>query len=136
MMKNKKESMSYLNQRIRLTAEDLSLLNGVSIKINTEYLKNLYDLIIYNIAEKARSGAEEIEIDLAYFGTIIIKRQIKSTTRKNNEPSFTFTYDFKPSSLFYKNAALAFDGNCDLPDLFADKYGEKLLNMYNSFLYE
>lgn len=131
---NNKKKMS-LNQRVRLTAEDLSMLNGVSVKVNTEYLKNLQQLVMYNVAEAIRNGAEEVEVDLAYLGTIIIKRQLKSTTRKNNEPSYDYEYDFKPSVTFFKDLKLAFnEGYCKLPDLFADKYGKKLLKMYESFL--
>lgn len=135
-MDNTKQKLTF-NQRIRLTAEDLSLLNGVSVKINTEYLKNIQQLVMYNIAEAIRGGAEEVEVDLAYLGTIIIKRRLKSTTRKNNEPSYDYEYEFKPSVTFFKDLKLAFnEGQCKLPDLFADKYGKKLLKMYESFLNE
>lgn len=122
-------------QSIKLMASDLSALNGVSEKINTEYLKNIQQIILYSAAEMIRDGAEEISIDIPFLGTINIVRKIYSSTKKNNRPSYKFTYTFSPNRSFDKGIKLAFeDGFCELPDMLAEKYGKKLLAMYEKFL--
>lgn len=126
-----------INQRAKLTAQDLSLLNGVSEKINTEYLKNLEQILVYNVAELVRNGAEEIEVDFPFVGTICIRRRLQNTTKKSDGPSYSFSFGFRPGITFAKSIQAAFEnGTSDLPDMLADKYGKKLLNMYEKFLGE
>ena len=47
-MANTKIKSGISNKRARITANDLSLLNGISEKINEEYLKNIREIFNKN----------------------------------------------------------------------------------------
>lgn len=135
-MASNKIKSSITNKKARLTANDLSLLNGVSEKINEEYLKNIQEIISYNVAEQVREGKDTIVADIPFIGELSIDRNAVISSKKN-DVSYKFEYDFVPSLAFYKSLCKAFDdGDCDLPKILADKYGNKLYNMYESFLGE
>lgn len=128
---------SVINQQAKLTVEDLSLLNGVSEKINTEYLKTLQQIILFSAAEMIRNGAEEVSVELPYIGSVGVKRKLKNRIKKSDDIAYTFTYNFKPGNSFSKELKKVFeDGVCPLPTMLADKYGKKLLSMYERFLNE
>lgn len=136
-MANTKIKSGISNKRARITANDLSLLNGISEKINEEYLKNIREIISYNIAEQVRDGCDVVNIDIPYIGELTISRKLLDSTKNKNGLTYKFEYDFVPSLVFYKSICKAFeDGDCDLPKILADKYGTKIYNMYESFLGE
>lgn len=63
----------------RASAEDLSLLLGVSTSTTEEFLKVLENLIIHRFVEALTdTESEEVSIELPYLGSLVISRQKKS----------------------------------------------------------
>lgn len=123
-----------VNAQAKLSAHDLSLLNGVSEKINSEFLKNLRDVMVYAAAEMVRDGAGSVSVDYPFVGSLTISR---STSKKGNTCPGDLYYSFTPAKTFDKNMRLAFDeGYSEIPSMLADKYGAKLLSTYQKFLEE
>ena len=81
-MANTKIKSGISNKRARITANDLSLLNGISEKINEEYLKNIREIISYNIAEQVRDGHDVVNIDIPYIGELTISRKTLDNNQK------------------------------------------------------
>lgn len=122
------------NASAKMSAHDLSLLNGVSEKINSEFLKNLRDIMVYASAEMIRDGADTVSVNYPYIGAITIAR---TNNRRGSNSTSDLVYSFTPSKTFDKNMKQAFDeGYSEIPSMLADKYGAKLLSTYQKFLEE
>ena len=89
-MANTKIKSGISNKRARITANDLSLLNGISEKINEEYLKNIREIISYNIAEQVRDGHDIVNIDIPYIGELTISRKTLDNTKYINGLAYKF----------------------------------------------
>lgn len=62
----------------RATAEDMSLLLGVSVTDTENFLKVLENLIIHRLVEElADSEAEDVSIELPYLGSLVVSREKK-----------------------------------------------------------
>lgn len=112
-------------------AEDLSLINGLPNKINLDYIKNIQQLILYRISEARLGGKKDIDVDIPLLGVL----SIRVSNPKANESNFKIkdlSYTFKPYDMFSKDLIKVFNNEgFDLPEMLANKYGDKILKIYN-----
>ena len=112
-------------------SEDLSLINGLPNKINSDYIKNIQQLILYRAYEQRLSGKKHIELDIPMIGILFID----ISNPKANELNFKqkdISYSFKPYDLFSQDILRVLNNEgIDLPELLANKYGERILKAYN-----
>lgn len=114
-------------------AEDLSLINGLPNKINLEYIKSVQQLIIYRICEQRLSGKKTVTIEIPNIGLLTINfENVKSEL--DIKPS-NLKYSFEPTKGFSEDVARAFNNDgFELPEMLANKYGQRILNKYNELL--
>ena len=114
-------------------AEDLLLINGLPNKINLEYIKSVQQLIIYRICEQRLSGKKTVTIEIPNIGLLTINfENVKSEL--DIKPS-NLKYSFEPTKGFSEDVARAFNNDgFELPEMLANKYGQRILNKYNELL--
>ena len=112
-------------------AEDLSLINGLPNKINSDYIKNIQQLILYRLCEQRLSGKKDTSVEIPMIGTLSIS--ISNPKADNlNIKSRDLTYSFKPYDIFSQDVIKILNNNdFDLPEMLANKYGDKILKAYN-----
>lgn len=114
-------------------AEDLSLINGLPNKINLEYIRSVQQLIIYRICEQRLSGKKTISVEIPNIGLLTINfENVKSELdiKPNN-----LRYSFEPTKGFSEDVARAFNNDgFELPEMLANKYGQRILNKYSELL--
>lgn len=114
-------------------AEDLSLINGLPNKINADYVRNIQQLIIYKICEQRLSGKKEVAVEIPLIGILTIRvsnSKAKDLDLKLKDLSFSF----EPFGIFSEDVLKAFNNEgFDLPEMLANRYGDKILKVYNEF---
>lgn len=115
-------------------AEDLSLINGLPNKINLDYIKNIEQLLIYRICEQRLSGKKSVIIDLPLVGTLTISIRNDVKSELNLKPK-DLVFEFNPLDSFSRDTARAFNNEgFELPEMIANRYGDRILKVYNEFL--
>lgn len=114
-------------------ADDLSLINGLPNKINSDYIKNIQQLILYRISEQRLSGKNNIIIDIPIIGTINVSISNPKADMLNLKPK-DLSYEFKPSDIFLQDFIKILNNEgFELPEMLANKYGERILKAYNDY---
>lgn len=126
------KSLTELKKQVKKSAEDLTLLNGLSNKVNSEFVMNLSQIYLFYLCEQFNTGAETAVVDIPMVGKLIVSlEQLDSL----DEPKFSYT--FEPYDFFNANIIEAYNnGTIDLPEVILDKYSKKIVSIYDDLLEE
>lgn len=119
-------------------AKELTQLNGIPKNVNLNYLRNTEALLIYRVVEQVIEGKggefDPIVIEIPLIGTLkIVCTEYHQQHHKTGKPSNIITYEFEPTYCFATHIKRAITSKeCNLPELFADKFGELLGDKYKS----
>ncbi len=114
-------------------AEDLSLINGLPNKINMEYIRNIQQLILYRICEQRLSGKKSISVEIPLIGLLTI--YFENVKSELDIKLKDLKFIFEPTNSFGDDVVKAFNNEgFDLPELLANRYGERILKQYNELL--
>lgn len=126
------KSLTELKKQVKKSAEDLTLLNGLSNKVNSEFVMNLSQIYLFYLCEQFNTGTETAVVDIPMVGKLIVSlEQLEGL----DEPKFSYT--FEPYDLFNANIIEAYNnGTIDLPEVILDKYSKKIVSIYDDLLEE
>ena len=126
------KSLTELKKQVKKSAEDLTLLNGLSNKVNSEFVMNLSQIYLFYLCEQFNTGAETAVVDIPMVGKLIISLEQLDGL---DEPKFSYT--FEPYDFFNANIIEAYNnGTIDLPEVILDKYSKKIVSIYDDLLEE
>ena len=126
------KSLTELKKQVKKSAEDLTLLNGLSNKVNSEFVMNLSQIYLFYLCEQFNTGAETAVVDIPMVGKLIVSLEQLDGL---DEPKFSYT--FEPYDFFYANIIEAYNnGTIDLPEVILDKYSKKIVSIYDDLLEE
>lgn len=124
------KSLTELRKQVKKSSDDLSLLNGLSSKVNSEYIMNLSQIYLFYLCEQFNSGAETAAIDIPMVGRLIVTVENIEGSEKPE-----FSYNFEPYTQFNDKVVTAYnEGTIDLPDVLLDKYSKKIVAIYDDIL--
>ena len=125
------KSLTELKKQVKKSSEDLTLLNGLSNKVNSEFIMNLSQIYLFYLCEQFNTGKETATIDIPMVGKLIVALE----TLEGETPEFT--YKFEPYDYFNSAIIEAYNnGTIDLPDVLLDKYSKKIVSIYDDLLEE
>ena len=125
------KSLTELKKHVKRSSEDLSLLNGLSNKVNSEFVMNLSQIYLFYLCEQFNTGLDSATIDIPMVGTLTVS--VESLENSNPE----FSYKFEPYSYFNDAITEAYNnGTIDLPEVLLDKYSKKIVSIYDDLLEE
>ena len=126
------KSLTELKKQVKKSAEDLTLLNGLSNKVNSEFVMNLSQIYLFYLCEQFNTGAETAVVDIPMVGKLIVSLEQLDGL---DEPKFSYT--FEPYDFFNANIIEAYNnGTIDLPEVILDKYSKKIVSIYDDLLDE
>lgn len=126
------KSLTELKKQVKKSAEDLTLLNGLSNKVNSEFVMNLSQIYLFYLCEQFNTGAETAVVDIPMVGKLIVSLEQLDGL---DEPKFSYT--FEPYDFFNVNIIEAYNnGTIDLPEVILDKYSKKIVSIYDDLLEE
>ena len=126
------KSLTELKKQVKKSAEDLTLLNGLSNKVNSEFVMNLSQIYLFYLCEQFNTGAETAVVDIPMVGKLIVSLEQLDGL---DEPKFSYT--FEPYDFFNANIIEAYNnGTIDLPEVILDKYSKKIVAIYDDLLEE
>ena len=126
------KSLTELKKQVKKSAEDLTLLNGLSNKVNSEFVMNLSQIYLFYLCEQFNTGAETAVVDIPMVGKLIVSLEQLDGL---DEPKFSYT--FEPYNFFNANIVEAYNnGTIDLPEVILDKYSKKIVSIYDDLLEE
>ena len=126
------KSLTELKKQVKKSAEDLTLLNGLSNKVNSEFVMNLSQIYLFYLCEQFNTGAETAVVDIPMVGRLIVSLEQLDGL---DEPKFSYT--FEPYDFFNANIIEAYNnGTIDLPEVILDKYSKKIVSIYDDLLEE
>lgn len=126
------KSLTELKKQVKKSAEDLTLLNGLSNKVNSEFVMNLSQIYLFYLCEQFNTGAETAVVDIPMVGKLIVSLEQLDGL---DEPKFSYT--FEPYDFFNANIIGAYNnGTIDLPEVILDKYSKKIVSIYDDLLEE
>lgn len=126
------KSLTELKKQVKKSAEDLTLLNGLSNKVNSEFVMNLSQIYLFYLCEQFNTGAETAVVDIPMVGKLIVSLEQLDGL---DEPKFSYT--FEPYDFFNANIIEAYNnGTIDLPEVILDKYSKKIVSIYDDLLEE
>lgn len=126
------KSLTELKKQVKKSAEDLTLLNGLSNKVNSEFVMNLSQIYLFYLCEQFNTGAETAVVDIPMVGKLIVSLEQLDGL---DEPKFSYT--FEPYNFFNANIIEAYNnGTIDLPEVILDKYSKKIVSIYDDLLEE
>lgn len=126
------KSITELKKQVKKSAEDLTLLNGLSNKVNSEYIMTLSQIYLFYLCEQFNTGAETAAIDIPMVGKLIVTLE-----QLEGEDGPKFSYRFEPYDLFNNNIVEAYNtGTIELPEVLLDKYSKKIVSIYDDLLEE
>lgn len=126
------KSLTELKKQVKKSAEDLTLLNGLSNKVNSEFVMNLSQIYLFYLCEQFNTGAETAVVDIPMVGKLIVSLEQLDGL---DEPKFSYT--FEPYDFFNTNIIEAYNnGTIDLPEVILDKYSKKIVSIYDDLLEE
>ena len=124
------KSLTELKKQVKKSAEDLTLLNGLSNKVNSEFVMNLSQIYLFYLCEQFNTGAETAVVDIPMVGKLIVSLEQLDGL---DEPKFSYT--FEPYDFFNTNIIEAYNnGTIDLPEVILDKYSKKIVAIYDDLL--
>ena len=124
------KSLTELKKQVKKSAEDLTLLNGLSNKVNSEFVMNLSQIYLFYLCEQFNTGAETAVVDIPMVGKLIVSLEQLDGL---DEPKFSYT--FEPYDFFNANIIEAYNnGTIDLPEVILDKYSKKIVAIYDDLL--
>lgn len=124
------KSLTELKKQVKKSAEDLTLLNGLSNKVNSEFVMNLSQIYLFYLCEQFNTGAETAVVDIPMVGKLIVSLEQLDGL---DEPKFSYT--FEPYDFFNANIIEAYNnGTIDLPEVILDKYSKKIVSIYDDLL--
>ena len=124
------KSLTELKKQVKKSAEDLTLLNGLSNKVNSEFVMNLSQIYLFYLCEQFNTGAETAVVDIPMVGKLIVSLEQLDGL---DEPKFSYT--FEPYDFFNSNIIEAYNnGTIDLPEVILDKYSKKIVAIYDDLL--
>lgn len=116
-------------------AKELTTFNGIPKNVNLNYLRNIEALIVYRVAEQIATGKESpISVEIPLIGTLEITNTVYHTHHyRTGNASNLMSFKFTPTYCFSSHLKKAFaTGECNLPEIFADKFGELMAEKYKS----
>lgn len=126
------KSLTELKKQVKKSAEDLTLLNGLPNKVNSEFVMNLSQIYLFYLCEQFNTGAETATVDIPMVGKLII-----SLDQLDSLEAPKFSYKFEPYEFFNNNIIEAYNnGTIDLPEVILDKYSKKIVSIYDDILEE
>ena len=126
------KSLTELKKQVKKSAEDLTLLNGLSNKVNSEFVMNLSQIYLFYLCEQFNTGVETAVVDIPMVGKLIVSLEQLDGL---DEPKFSYT--FEPYDFFNANIIEAYNnGTIDLPEVILDKYSKKIVSIYDDLLEE
>lgn len=126
------KSLTELKKQVKKSAEDLTLLNGLSNKVNSEFVMNLSQIYLFYLCEQFNTGTETAVVDIPMVGKLIVSLEQLDGL---DEPKFSYT--FEPYNFFNANIVEAYNnGTIDLPEVILDKYSKKIVSIYDDLLEE
>lgn len=124
------KSITELRKQVKKSAEDLTLLNGLSNKINSEYIMTMSQIFLFYLCEQFNTGLETASIDIPMVGRLIV-----SVEQLENVENPEFSYKFEPYEQFNTSVIEAYNnGTIDLPEVLLDKYSKKIVSIYDDLL--
>lgn len=125
------KSLTELKKQVKKSAEDLTLLNGLSNKVNSEFVMNLSQIYLFYLCEQFNTGKETASIDIPMVGKLLVI--VDNIDGEVPE----FIYKFEPYDYFSNSIIEAYNnGTIDLPDVLLDKYSKKIVSIYDDLLEE
>ena len=100
------KSLTELKKQVKKSAEDLTLLNGLSNKVNSEFVMNLSQIYLFYLCEQFNTGAETAVVDIPMVGRLIVSLEQLDGL---DEPKFSYT--FEPYDFFNANIIEAYNKN-------------------------
>jgi vacuolar-type H+-ATPase subunit D/Vma8 len=126
------KSLTELKKQVKKSAEDLTLLNGLSNKVNSEFVMNLSQIYLFYLCEQFNTGLETAHIDIPMVGRLSV-----SIEQIDGVEIPEFSYKFEPYEYFSSGIVEAYNnGTIDLPDVLLDKYSKKIIAIYDDLLEE
>ena len=126
------KSLTELKKQVKKSADDLALLNGLSSKVNSEFIMNLSQIYLFYLCEQFNTGIETAVVDIPMVGKLLVAvEQIEDLEQPK------FSYRFEPYEYFSDSIAEAYNnGTIDLPEVILDKYSKKIVSIYDDLLEE
>ena len=124
------KSLTEIKKQVKKSADDLALLNGLSSKVNSEFIMNLSQIYLFYLCEQFNTGLETASIDIPMAGKLLVTvEQIEDLEQPK------FSYKFEPYDYFNNSIIEAYNnGTIDLPEVLLDKYSKKIVSIYDDIL--
>ena len=124
------KSITELKKQVKKSADDLALLNGLSSKVNSEFIMNLSQIYLFYLCEQFNTGLETAVVDIPMVGKLLVTvEQIENLEQPK------FSYKFEPYEHFSTNVIEAYNNvTIDLPEVILDKYSKKIVSIYDDLL--
>lgn len=124
------KSLTELRKQVKKSADDLALLNGLSSKVNSEYIMNMSQIYLFYICEQFNNGLETATVDIPMVGKLTVSVE---EIADRDVPEFSYT--FEPYTQFNSSVITAYnEGTIDLPEVLLDKYSKKIVAIYDDIL--
>lgn len=136
-MARSKGSMS--SDEAKEICAELEQLFNTPFKYNFNYLRMIELLVVQRITEQVCKFPEgtptyalRTKVEIPLFGTLEIIPEVTTRAEDKEPKGLHLNFSFSPSSGFKADVLKSYsERNSDIPDVFADIYGERLQELYN-----